>query len=161
MSFLRVALTPAELAAYKPSLPQALDSSIPQTEIDKIKATGHVTPNFAFAVAADLLGMEYALTSIQKAPTLLATWVNLLENHGWGHNLRPMDLQISLLANAIKARAKATNQPDDLRLEGIVYNLIVEAAQGDQSVNDQLVENLISGKGMTMPWALVIPAVKA
>ncbi|WJJ55150.1 hypothetical protein [Xanthomonas phage RTH11] len=161
MSFLRVALTPAELRAYKPALPQALSSSIPKPLIEKIKGTGHVTPDFAFAVAVDLLGLEYVTKSVTATPTLLATWVGLIESQGWGDNLRPMDLQISLLANAIKANAKLSNPPDDLRLEGIIYNLIVEAAKGDQSVNDQLVENLISGKGMTMPWALVIRAVKA
>lgn len=159
MSFVRVALSSSKLPGYVPGLPLDLTPHPAQAAVDATLGTGHVTPTFAFAVAADLLGLEFALHAVREQPLLLATWVTLIETHGWGNNLREMDLQISLLANAIKVLVRPQAPTDDLRLEGLIYNKIVEVAQGDQSAQDQLVEYLISGKGMTMPWALVIPVL--
>ncbi len=156
MSFTRVKLTPAELPAYKPALPDALMSVWPQSEIDKVKPSGHVTPQFAFAVAVDLLGLQFAQETLKASPMTLVSWVWALEVFGWNRDMENMDLQLTLLGGAIKSRCQAKNPAHKLALEGLIYNEIVAATEGDQDAQDRLVKVLITERGMSVPWSLVV-----
>lgn len=156
MSFTRVKLTPAELPAYTPALPDALKSVWPQSEIDKVKPSGHVTPQFAFAVAVDLLGLQFAQETLKASPMTLVSWVWALEVFGWNRDMENMDLQLTLLGGAIKSRCQAKNPAHALALEGLIYNEIVAATEGDQDAQDRLVKVLITERGMSVPWSLVV-----
>ncbi len=157
MSLVRVTIPSKELAGYVPTLPLDQLPADVRPAIEQAMGSAHVTPVFAFAVGVDMLGLQLTMKAVKATPAVVSTWVQLLEDYGWGNNLRTPDLQLSMLANAIKAMAQAQNAPDALRLEGIVYNLIVEVCEGDQAVSDYMTKVLITDKGMTLPWALAVP----
>lgn len=156
MSFVRVDLTPGQLVDYKPTIPLDLNPHPVQALLDTTSSGSHVKPVFAFAVAADLLGLDFVLATLKEAPRTLGAWVTLIETHGWGvANGAPMNLQMSLLANAIKSRARITGL-EGIKLEGVVYELITATAGEDQALTDVLINALITTKGKDVPWVLVV-----
>lgn len=125
-----------------------------QNILNIAKPTAHVTPEFALAVAMDLMGAETAIDFARKSPLVLTVWATLLESHGWGNNLRAQDLQVTLLLNAIKLTV-ADAQRSSLALEQDVYAIIKKVSQGDTALETALIQSLILHKGMALPWSLV------
>lgn len=153
MSFQRIILTSAELRSYKPTLPILKPHPL-QALFDKARPTGHVTAEFAFAVAADLLGLDQALVYVKATPAILSCWIQLVEEHGWNQHLEEKDLQINLILNAIKITAANENLAD-ARKEARIYELITNISGDNKALEHALVSGLILNRGRDLPWALV------
>lgn len=153
MSFERIVLTAAGLRQYKPACPPMNPHPLRQF-LDQVPPSSHVTAEYALAVAIDLIGMETAFTFVRTAPMVLASWVHLIETHGWGNNLRDGDLQVNLLMNAIKTTSGCTGL-GGLKREESAYGMIRQASQGNAALEHALVTSLILNKGLELPWALV------
>lgn len=157
MSLHRIVLTASELRAYKPACPE-MNPHPAQAVLDKTYSTSHVTAEFAFAVAVDLLGLETALTFVRETPLVLAAWVNQIETYGWGNHLRTQDLQINLLLNAIKITARVSVGLDRVPpavLEQAAHKLIQKVSAGDKELDVALTTSLLLNKGLEIPWGLV------
>ena len=153
MSFQRVILTAEELRNYKPAFPPLKPHPL-QAILDQAQPAKHVTAEFAFAVAVDMMGLDIALNFVQTAPIVLNTWINLIESHGWNRNLKQHDLQINLMVNAIKFYILAHSFSTNVR-EGETYAIIEATAKGNARLKMALISALILNKGLDIPWVLV------
>jgi hypothetical protein len=153
VTFERIVVTSEGMRKYKLSSPPMNPHPL-QRFIDQVPPSSHVTAEFALAVAIDLIGMETAFTFVRTAPMVLASWVHLIETHGWGNNLRESDLQVNLLMNAIKTTSAITGL-QGLKREEAVYGMIRQSSQGCAALEHALVTSLILNKGLELPWALV------
>jgi hypothetical protein len=153
MSFQRVILNAEELRVYKPAFPPLKPHPL-QNLLDQAQPSKHVTAEFAFAVAVDMMGLDVALNFVQTAPVILNTWIGLIESHGWNRNLKQHDLQINLIVNAIKFYILTQKFNSNVR-ESETYAIIEATAKGNARLKMALISALILNKGLDIPWVLV------
>lgn len=152
MSLQRIILTPEQVRNHLLTVPPIGSGAIVMVEA----RTRHLTNSQILSLAMDLLGPMLTIHLVKELPEVLVPWGSILEDYGWGPSVRPIDLQMSLLVNAIKAIAtRGVSNP--LEAEGRVFALIKKIAESNHELENALVSSLVINKGFTLPWALVIP----
>lgn len=154
MSLQRIILTSKELREFKPTVP-VRESGLFNDVLATARSGRHATPHFAVGVAIDLLGLDLVrhFLSLPAGPEIVLGWTASIEQHGWGPDLKPIDLQTNLILNAIKATV-VNRGLSDLQQEGEAYKQIQRVADESHPLNHALVQSLILNKGLGIPWSL-------
>lgn len=149
----RILYTPAELREKLANQPQLDIRVLDKLDVSRFSAMKHVTAKDAFLLAIDLWGLSRAFELVEANHLVLASWMCLTEDYGWGRVDEEMrDIQMTFLLNALKIIATSKTN-DSLKRQEIIHEFLDKLSVSKEA-HMKIIDLLVLKKQVDLPWTI-------